>query len=228
MLYLNGDFIGAGQSNQIVNHDFGITHYYNSNGHRTKDLKDLDNDYILSLGCSHTEGVGLELNETYSHRISQSLNLDYYNMGVGGSGCDVAFYNLMTFLSKQKNKPKIIVFQWSFHLRFARFSTEKNDGLHVQSEGSWSTSAPSEFAILGERIQYFKFRTHMYHNIVNLLDIPVVHVTFEEYHNKIVTNYVKVAAIPNDKAKDNVHLGPLSHKELSENILKKIKQDRLL
>ena len=42
---------------------------------------DQDN-YILFIGCSHTMGVGLELEKTYPHILSEKLKMDYYNLAV--------------------------------------------------------------------------------------------------------------------------------------------------
>lgn len=225
MLYVVNDFLGSGQANKITPVD-PVIHRYNSNGHRSKQVEDLDIDnYILYLGCSHTEGVGLEPEEIYTHHVSKQLDMDYYNMGVGGSGCDVMFYNLMTWLFKYKHKPKLIVLQWSFPLRYARFHDD-NDPTHIQTEGSWSSHAHIQFSILGERIGYFPLRNQLYLNVTKQLGIPIVHVSFPEYMNKILKNYIEVKEL--DKARDNQHLGPISHSDLATRIVSHIKDNNLL
>jgi DNA polymerase III alpha subunit len=53
-------------------------------------IEDIDlNNYILFIGCSHTEGIGLELQTTYPYLVSEELKCDYYNLGLGGTGIDV-------------------------------------------------------------------------------------------------------------------------------------------
>jgi len=71
------DFVG-GDSKQQFNknvltqpidwyyHDKKLTYSFNNQGHRSKNFKDIDQDnYILFTGCSHTMGIGLELEKTY-------------------------------------------------------------------------------------------------------------------------------------------------------------------
>lgn len=225
MIRFVNDFLSIGLPNQVSPPD-PIIRKYNSNGHRAKDVENLDtSNYILFGGCSHTEGYGLEVEEIYTHHVAKEFNIDYYNMGVGGSGCDVMFYNLMTWLYKYEHKPKLILCQWSFPLRYARFHDDK-DISHVQTEGSWSESSQAEFSILGQRIGYFPLRTQLYYNIIKNVKIPVVHVTFHNYNNKILKDYIPVVEL--DKARDNMHCGPLSHTQLARSVITHIKQKNLL
>ena len=74
-----------------------ITYEFNSFGHRSKELNAVDlENYILFTGCSHTEGVGLELSKTYSNIASQNIGSDYYNLGLGSTGIDILMHNLIT------------------------------------------------------------------------------------------------------------------------------------
>jgi hypothetical protein len=59
-----------------------IRYKYNSLGHRSCELHELPKDYLLFAGCSFTEGIGLKLEDTYSHIVSQQLGLGYYNLGL--------------------------------------------------------------------------------------------------------------------------------------------------
>lgn len=225
MLHFVNDFVGASNPHTITEFP-PVIYKYNSNGHRTKEVESLDFDnYILFGGCSHTEGLGLELEEIYTHQTSNQLNLDYYNIGIGGSGLDVMFYNIMTWLAKYNHKPKIIVLQWSFPLRYSRFHDDRNP-LHIQPEGSWSKDQYADFLITGERIGYFPLRTKFYYNLLNQLNIPIVNISFPDYGNKILPNYINF--VEYDKARDNMHLGPISHYKLSIDIINYIQKNNLL
>ena len=95
-----------------------ISYVRNKNGHRCKNIEDIDlNNYILTIGCSHTEGIGLKLEDTYPYLLSQMMNCDYYNLGIGGIGIDILNYNLVTWFSKIKNPPKLLVVQWPHRAR---------------------------------------------------------------------------------------------------------------
>ena len=88
--------------------------FYNRNslGHRCKELDDLDSDFILFIGCSLTEGVGVALEDSFTYKLSQQLGLDYYNLGLAGSGADLLCENLSKWFSSIKKIPKLVVIQW--------------------------------------------------------------------------------------------------------------------
>ena len=76
---------------------------------------DLDN-YILVIGCSQTEGIGLKIEDTYPYLLSKNLNCDYYNLGICGTGIDVLNYNLVTWFTKIKKPPKLLIYIRFFYL----------------------------------------------------------------------------------------------------------------
>ncbi len=146
-----------------------ITYKYNKHGHRSIEIEDLDfNNYILFLGDSHTEGIGLELETTYPYLVSQKLNLPYYNLGLGASGIDVMCYNLSIWLSKFP-KPKFIVLNWSDPTRF--ITKTGRQSLH-NFTGIWSSDVLiQELIKYGEFSGYFETRFLMQSNIIrNLLN----------------------------------------------------------
>jgi len=40
-------------------YDKPISYNFNSKGYRTKEIEDLQKDFILTFGCSYTQGIGL-------------------------------------------------------------------------------------------------------------------------------------------------------------------------
>lgn len=215
MLRFTNDFISVGYPYMVSPGNPVFT--YNENGHRSKPLSVLDkSNYILFLGCSHTEGYGLEVEETYPHVTSKLLGLDYYNLGIGGSGCDVMMYNLLTWLHKFEHKPKLLVIQWPFHLRYIR---QSNEGIYnLQTEGNWSKDLYLDFLLNGDRVGYFSLRTRLYIKLLENIKIPKIYVSFPEY-NRQLEDYIVFQEL--DKALDNQHLGPKSHRLLSQKIADK-------
>jgi hypothetical protein len=55
-----------------------IIYKFNSWGYRTKEFHELDKDYMLTFGCSNTEGIGLNSNDTWTTNLSKTLNLDLF------------------------------------------------------------------------------------------------------------------------------------------------------
>lgn len=104
----------------------------NSLGHRCKDLNTLNDDFILFIGCSLTEGVGVALEDTFTYKLAQDLALDYYNLGLAGSGADLLSENLSMWFVNIKKIPKLVVIQWPAPNRhYQRFA----DGL--TPVGAW-------------------------------------------------------------------------------------------
>ena len=82
-----------------------ISYVRNKNGHRCNELEILKNEYILYTGCSHTEGIGIALEDSYAYISSKNLGTDYYNLGLGGSGIDAMIYNLSVWFAITPKKP---------------------------------------------------------------------------------------------------------------------------
>lgn len=90
-----------------------VDYKLNSLGYRMKEFNQVDwSNYMAVFGCSITFGEGLALEDTFSYRISQSLNLDLVNAGVCGTGNEVILMNLTRILSSA-NLPKLIIINWS-------------------------------------------------------------------------------------------------------------------
>lgn len=92
--------------------DYPILYNYNKYGHRTVELEQLSDEYVLFTGCSITEGHGLRAEDRYSDIVARELKLDCYNMALKGASIDITMFNLFAFLSIVKIKPKMIFIQW--------------------------------------------------------------------------------------------------------------------
>ena len=78
---------------------------------RTKDTFDRNNPGLLSLGCSHTYGVGLRDDETWPYMLSKKLGLPNWNAGCGGESIDYCVYMFRQFISA-KYIPKCLAIWW--------------------------------------------------------------------------------------------------------------------
>lgn len=207
------------QPKDWVYHTLDISYSYNNNGHRCKNIEDIDLDnYLLFTGCSHTEGTGLRLEDTFPYKVAKALNCDYYNLAMGGTGIDILEYNLITWLSKIKKKPKHLIVQWPDHSRFsALFPNYKN----LLQSGRWRNSGDTlRFIACAEESGFFQARKMISYNMIkNMVDMPILDVQFaslEIWSNKCV--WLKKI----DLARDLCHSGIKSHEDITEKILKHI------
>jgi len=193
-----------------------ITYQYNENGHRCTSIKDLNFDnYILFAGCSHTEGVGLELETSYPYLVSQALGCDYYNLAISASGIDTLEYNIVHWFLQFKKKPKYVFVQWPDHSRFiSLYPGYKN----ILPNGSWCTSTDEKkFFVAGESTGFFNGRKFISTNLIkNIIDVPLITVNLScmALYDNFSLSWKGI-----DFARDLGHYGIKSHKVLVDKLL---------
>ena len=186
---------------------------YNSSGFRmTKELEDIDLDnYCLFLGSSHTEGIGVDIEQRYSTLISAVLKCDEVNLGVGGGGIDAVEHNLLAWFMHTNKEHKSLIVEWPAYQRYMRdIHGQKN----LCPAGTWSNP---EFLVYADQALYVKAEL-AYHNLHKLIPTKIIDVM----HCKIVDQTWQSLMIWHsnlDIGTDNAHPGPKSHLETAENIL---------
>jgi hypothetical protein len=214
----------AKQSPDWYYHTANITYDFNDMGYRCKDFSKLDqSNYILYTGCSHTMGVGLELEKTYPHLLSEALRMGYYNLSIPASGIDVLEYNLLTWLFKVPKKPKLIVIQLPDHTRFMEYDKERG---HVLARGSWNTEDEYvSFIVNSEDTGMFNARKAIIYNLIkNNINIPTI--TFNLGSQKEYGIYdLHMPRI--DRARDLAHAGINSHASFTKILINHIEVTRM-
>ena len=186
---------------------------YNTSGFRmSKELDDIDLDnYCLFLGSSHTEGVGVKIEQRYSTLVSAVLKCDEVNLGVGGGGIDAVEHNLLSWFIHTKKEPKHLIIEWPAYQRFMQdIHGQKN----MCPAGAWSEP---EFIVHADQALYVKAEL-AYHNLHRLSPVKIIDVM----HSKLVLQNWESHMIWHnelDIGTDNSHPGPKSHLETAENIL---------
>jgi len=200
----------------------------NSNGHRCKELTDIDQDnYILYAGCSFTEGIGLELEKTYPYITSELLGCDYYNLAVSGAGNDLALHNTFVWLCSVVKKPKAVIFQWPFTERLFTVATDPT-GLPVDRDMGIRTINPhgkdddvQRLVRFADEMYYFKtvelLNKQKINHLRSLLNIPIIEVCLQGGTGFQDDNLVHFEHVLNDFARDN-HYGIKSHRAFSEKL----------
>ena len=178
-----------------------ITYSYNSLGHRCKDVEDIDLDnYLLFAGCSHAEGIGLELEKTYSYLVAEMLGCDYYNLALGGSGIDLMTHNLIMWNNRILKKPKALIILWPHETRF--LTSYKDDiRLNLVSDGNYKAK---RFILAGEDINFFSSRKDFNKTLITNLydDCKIIHAGWNGYPKNL-----SLSLGTKDFARDLVHSG---------------------
>lgn len=213
----NRNFIGNEKPDRAYTRD-GIRYQFNNLGHRCKNVEDIDLDnYILFAGCSHTEGEGLQLEESYPYIAAKKLGCDYYNLGLSACGFDVVFYNVMTWFQLYK-KPKFVVIQYPDP---SRFSSLTANSVMIVPHGSWPDKHQEKLGqdiyVSGTELGLFQFRNFCFSRLLaRNLDVPVIKLVFG---NSPVydSNCIRIDRL--DYAVDNMHYGTDTHMMCAETII---------
>jgi hypothetical protein len=143
-------------------YDNEITYEYNSWGYRTKEFEDLENDYMITFGCSCTEGIGLHYEDLWSTKLGKILELDVFNLGSGGTGPDFQMYNtilLFNHILKTQKLPKMVVYQWpERHRTTYAFKSADEKSLELQP---FSGALPEEW-YPSNSLEYGKWYFHSF------------------------------------------------------------------
>ena len=87
----------------------------NKQGWRCGDMIATD-DAVMTAGCSHTYGVGIRNDETWSFKLAKNFGLEQWNVGVGGIGPDVVALIVKQFF-EEGYIPKVLCVLWPPHTR---------------------------------------------------------------------------------------------------------------
>lgn len=197
-----------------------VTYQFNEWGHRSKSIKDIDLDnYMLFTGCSHTTGVGLELEKTYPYLVSKMLGCDYYNLSMPAIGIDLLEYNLLTWYTKISKKPKYVVIQWPDHSRFASYLPEYK---HMLERGSWSDDPVDiSLTVNGEDTGMFYARKELSRRLLEFA-IPTEKFYYD-YGSQSAYGHQNNFMRMIDKARDLAHGGILSNEKFALQVYSNIK-----
>jgi hypothetical protein len=92
-----------------------VSYTFNQYGFRADQFTNGVNDSIVFLGCSHTVGIGVDLESTWAYKVASSLGLRRYNLGVGASSADTCFRLAHHWIPRLK--PKYVIMLTPSHTR---------------------------------------------------------------------------------------------------------------
>lgn len=200
-----------------------IVYSYNSYGHRSRDLKDIDLDnYVLFTGCSHTAGIGLELEKTYPYLVSKELKCDYYNLAIPATGIDVLEYNLLTWFAKVKKKPKTVFIQWP---DYSRYITYNDEFKIARANGSWEKNPDSvKFIVSGDLSGFFNARVKFTVDLIRAVVESQSRLITCNISGQVPYDMENFTMRTIDKARDLSHAGIKSNSTFAKALLDRLQQ----
>ncbi len=192
--------------------NFSITYQLDSQGFRNPPDSQIDGS-ILTLGCSHTLGTGLNRELIWPHLVAGELGKNYYNAAVSGSSTDTAFRILEYLL--QHNKPIGVLL----------FAPDSNRWELLTNGGAWFNYSPQKYDMFDKvfnhmhideernRLNYTKNILAM-HKLCDDRGIPFV------YAERKDVPYVY------DFARDLQHAGPRWQREVADIMIQRLSEHR--
>jgi len=229
-----------------------IVYKTNTLSYRTKNLSSFKKkDFILVLGCSHTFGVGLSEEDIYHSHIGRKTNLEILNGGYGAFGPDMVMLNSFLFLKNSKLRPKAAIIQWPELNRFTfkgnneiisllphTFSKdlEKQDDIFRKIFGHLLISKNSKVSkfyrswldndnSVNQSIIFIELTRFLW----KLYDVDYFDFTFVSPED--IPDTIKLKSFNHlikDYARDQNHYGSKTHKAVSSEIYKKIKNNLVI
>ena len=181
--------------------------------HELPHIGDLEKDFFVTVGCSHTKGSGISYENTWSNLLGKSLKMEHLNLGFSGSSLEYQ-YNIILKVKKFLPQTKFILWMHTWPIKSHRpLSSIIGDKLaRINCDSLWE-----------DKKTWTKIQ-----NYVNFVkDDKVLMTNCWNYHDKIklllkyeicIKNkkYFYNKNKPMDDAKDNVHSGAKSHNKLAQ------------
>jgi hypothetical protein len=196
-----------------------VKYTLNSLGYRTEEFDNIDwKESIVIFGCSFTFGIGVTDEHTISYFLEQLSGRPVINMGIGASSIQTALHNSIILNDSKYPTPKSVVYLWT---GLDRCHLYENN--YVNHFGAWSLKNDFTakqnivpFNLMNIKIirNLWKNKT-IYYEGSNFGQEKLINALDSENHCEF---------LPGDKfARDLMHCGPVSNRNIAEKIYKKIK-----
>lgn len=157
--------------------EFRELYTVNSQGYRCPEFETIEwEKSILTLGCSHTFGVGAADDCTVAAQLQLLLNEPVINLGQGATGYSFSWMN-STLLKKHGVRPKAVVYIWPDYSRQSIFKSY--DLTSPELWGSWNLDSKADRNSTGIVLTTDEYQSaamaHYYsENLQVLWDCPVL------------------------------------------------------
>lgn len=212
-----------------------FTYQLNRFGMRSPEITTIkNNDFFIAYGCSHTEGIGISVNDRYSNILSKRLNLNFLNAGQGGSSHNYLWTNNILGSKNIKFVPKFVVCQWPEISRLSILNDYSVESLVTSSltcanlsqgiVAYWKQMIVTPEVYRPQTIGYFHSINQMWNN----RGVPVIHFTLDQETHEIlgIKKFHIDKSDPYKLARDLAHPGYDLNLEFAEYIEREYKNGK--
>lgn len=115
---------------------------YNKLGFRGDDFP-LSGKKLMAVGCSHTEGIGVNDDETWPYYISKKLNYSHINFGFTGRSNDYICRTILSFTDLIK--PDLVLIMYTYSERKEYYTKEGSVEPFHPTPWGWFEENKKEF-----------------------------------------------------------------------------------
>jgi len=199
-----------------------VKYTLNSYGYRCLEFEDIDWDNsILTFGCSHTFGLGVDDTDTWPYQLSKILDYPVVNLGTPGAALWSLVPNIKTIA--ESFNPKCVILQVPESNRIANFS--KNN--YTKTIGPWFKPGSKEYVYWSERNRWPSNAEKWEEfgiDYINKLLPKGIDCSFSLSTSTNVDFTIKEKL---DYARDNKHRGPKTNQEIAKKVAKHLLDNNL-
>lgn len=202
-----------------------LEYNFNKEGYRTKDWQDLDRDFALVFGCSHTEGIGNFEEDIWCSQLLTKKGIDFLNLGKAGSGPDIQYFNTAQWIKNRYPIPKFVIYQWpqTFRKSFV-YNEGRNYIFKHYNINSTKEKLDTEWYLKRYCVESGEMYANNYHaytlsNLLwRLLKVPVLNWSWTGDFECDFDNLYLIETEDTGRARDLMHDGPDIHRQVAEQL----------
>lgn len=212
-----------------------IEYKFNAQGYRTKDFDELEKDFVLIFGCSHTEGVGNFFDDIWCSQLCKQKGIDFLNLAKAGTGADIQYLNTLQYLKNRYPLPRCVIYQWpqSFRRSFCYMQDNdlvlKHHNINNKTEQKDTKWFLKRYCVESGEMSLDNYVSFNSSNVLwDLFEVPVLNWTWEGDFDsdRMKQDLIVVKTEDTGRARDMMHDGVGIHTQVKDQLSAHI--DKLL
>jgi hypothetical protein len=202
-----------------------IEYKYNDKGYRTKNISNLDKQFALVFGCSHTEGIGNFEEHIWCSQLLTKKGLDFLNLGKASTGPDIQYLNSLQWIKNNFPLPKIVIYQWpqTFRKSFAYQNKKdiilKHHNVHTKQEKRDTDWYLKRYCFEPGEMTINNYVHYMSANLLwEKLNIPVLNWSWTGDFERSYDSLHLIETVDTGRARDLMHDGPDIHQQVADKL----------
>lgn len=201
-----------------------IEYSFNSHGYRTKNIEDLDKNFVLVFGCSHTEGIGNFEEDIWCSQLLYK-KIDFLNLGKAGSGPDIQYLNTLQWIKNSYPLPSLVIYQWpqtfrkSFSYKNKNRIFLKHHNVNNSTEKKDTEWYLKRYCVEEGEMTINNYNDYTSSNMLwNFLSVPVLNWTWQGDFETDYDNLHIIETKDTGRARDLLHDGPDIHRQVADKL----------